>query len=56
MIPGNMKEGIIFEDSSLQINGKFNFTKYDGKIILELQTKGADLNQIQVSYKAPASF
>jgi len=36
MIPGNMKEGIIYEDSSLSVFGKFNFQKYDGKIILEL--------------------
>jgi len=56
MIPGNMKEGIIFEDSSISVNGKFNFTKYDGRIILELQTKGAELSNILVSHKIPSSF
>lgn len=56
MIPGNMKEGIIYEDSSLSVNGKFNFTKYDGRIILELNTKGPELSNIQVSHKIPASY
>ena len=56
MIPGNMKEGIVYEDASLSVNGKFNFTKYDGRIILELTAKGPELSNIQVSHKIPASF
>jgi hypothetical protein len=36
MIPGNMKEGNIYEDSLLTVFGKFNFKKYDGKIMLEI--------------------
>lgn len=56
MIPGNMKEGIIYEDSFVAVNGKFNFTKYDGKIIIELQSKGSELTNIQVSHKIPSSF
>jgi len=36
MIPGNMKEGTVYEDTYLTVFAKFNFSKYDGKIILEL--------------------
>ena len=46
MIPGNMKDGVIYEDSFVTVNGKFNFTKYDGKIIIELQSKGTELSNI----------
>lgn len=56
MIPGNMKEGNIYEDSLLTVFGKFNFKKYDGKIMLEIQAKGDELTSIQVSSKIPASF
>lgn len=56
MIPGNMKEGTIYEDFGITVLGKFNFTKYDGKIILELQAKGGELSSIQVSSKIPPCF
>jgi hypothetical protein len=44
MIPGNMKEGPVYEDFGLTVFGKFNFQKYDGKIILELQSKGDNIS------------
>lgn len=56
MIPGNMKEGTIYEDSGVEVKGKFNFAKYDGKIIIELHTKGDDLSDIKVSSKIPPSL
>ena len=56
MIPGNMTEGIIFKDDSLKINCKLNFTKYDGKVILELLSKGPEITNIQVSQKIPDTY
>ena len=56
MIPGNMKEGAVYEDSGVTIFGKFNFKKYDGRIILEIQSKGDQLTNVKVSSKIPDGF
>ena len=56
MIPGNMTEGIVYEDESVKVNAKLNFTKYDGKIILELMSQGPEITNIKVSQKIPDSY
>lgn len=51
MLPVNQRDGTVYEDASLEIKGKFNFKKYDGKIILELHAKGDSIVDIKTSTK-----
>ena len=56
LVPFSANEGYVYEDDSVQVWGTFNFTKFDGKIVLELRSKGADITDIQTSSKIPTSY
>lgn len=56
MLPVNSKDGIVFEDDSIEVKAKLNFKKYDGKIILELHSKGASIVDIKTSTKIPETL
>ena len=56
LIPGNQKEGTIYEDSNIKVLIKLNFTKYDGKIILQLSSKSGEISNIKTSSQIPEQF